>query len=94
MCGEYAPPNGTTDKTYNKESMVIFDTLLCDKKAKIRVHLHTDLTEHSSGFGGPPDLCPSCFLKCANELMTKIRAETRKLEIKARAFKDKGKIGV
>ena len=37
--------------------------LNCDKKAKVFISIHSSFKEHSTGFGGPPDLCWHCFLE-------------------------------
>ena len=80
MCGKDAPLNGQDTGTYNKDKLIIDEQLLCDEKAKIRVFLNTSFVKHSGGFGGPPDLCPDCFIKCTRLLGEKIfrYAETLK----------------
>ena len=43
----------------------------CDDKAKVTVSLITGFHNHSTGFGGPPDLCLSCMIELIDEIKEK-----------------------
>ena len=51
----------------------ILEKVRSDKSAKIIARFIVGFTEHSTGFGGPPDLCRDCLLTVANSLVSKIR---------------------
>jgi len=40
-----------------------------DKTAKFRVSINFGYVEHSTGFGGPPDLCRECKIRLIEELI-------------------------
>ena len=80
MCGGDAPLNGTDSSTYNSEGLIMDDKLICDKSAKIRIHVGTCFVEHSTGYGGPPDLCPDCFVKCVRLLGERVVRRAERLK--------------
>jgi hypothetical protein len=41
--------------------IVLQDKVLCDKSAKIQGIFNLSFKGHSTGFGGPPDLCEGCY---------------------------------
>ena len=61
LCGKPATAPSTIDHTLD-------DQVLCDSGAKIRLMLHISFVGHSTGFGGPPDLCGGCLAKITEAL--------------------------
>ena len=45
-------------------------TVKCDSKAKIEVRLSFGFIGHSTGYGGPPDLCSECTLALLEDMVT------------------------
>jgi len=50
-------------------------TVLCDSKAKIQIRLGTGFVNHTTGFGGPPDLC----LYCLRDIVGQLRQEVSQM---------------
>ena len=51
----------------NRDNITLAKEVLCDKKAKIVGKFILSFSGHSSGFGGPPDLCNKCRRKLLNK---------------------------
>ena len=65
LCGNEVMNNS------DKMTYVCDQPVLSDKKAKIQVRLTTGFVTHSSGFGGPPDLCLNCFRNIVEKIREK-----------------------
>lgn len=57
LCGRVSDSPSSITFTYDGYC----GKVLCDPQAKIKVSLFTNLVEHSTGYGGCPDLCWSCM---------------------------------
>ncbi len=71
ICGKEAERAETIEYTNHKG-------LECDSKAKVHICIHVSFKEHSTGFGGPPDLCWYCFIKQVKDALA-ITSEMRKV---------------
>ena len=49
--------------------VTVADKVECDEKARIEMAVHTSFKGHSSGFGGPPDMCSDCFIQCLETVL-------------------------
>jgi hypothetical protein len=74
LCGEPASRFEVIDATLQ-------DKVLSDKSAKIVISIMARFTNHSSGYGGPPDLCNACvnqaILGICNELKASENSRSR-----------------
>ena len=50
---------------------ILANSVLCDEKAKITGSFILSFKGHSTGFGGPPDLCDKCY----SELIMKFKEQ-------------------
>ena len=64
ICG-----NAANDKVQSRLSLTLADSVLCDYKASIKGVFILSFENHSTGFGGPPDLCNNCY----NTMITKYK---------------------
>lgn len=55
ICGEPAK-----EGSKGRKNVILEDTVLCDDKAKLTGTFVVSFKKHSTGFGGPPDLCLHC----------------------------------
>ena len=80
ICGKDAALNGKDSSTYNSAEIQTGHDLICDNKARIKLYLSTAFVHHSTGYGGPPDLCPDCFVVCADLLINSIKEQAERLK--------------
>lgn len=67
LCGEPA-----TGKEIVGISMPFPKEVLSDKKARVQIRFSLGFQNHSTGFGGPPDVCESCLIDLVNALKKKV----------------------
>jgi len=62
-------PNRASER---KKKIVLQKNLLCDDSAEITGTFYLNFEKHSTGYGGPPDLCDKCF----KNLLTKYKKQS------------------
>ncbi len=67
LCGKPA------DKELVGVSLSYKQKVLSDKTARIMVRINLGFMNHSTGFGGPPDLCKPCLLNTVDALRDYLR---------------------
>ena len=68
ICGEEA-------KRAEGITHVVPERVKCDKSAHVTARVSFGFQNHSTGFGGPPDLCFSCIHKIIKGLLLKPHAD-------------------
>lgn len=59
----------------DKIEIIMPDKVISDKTAKVSTSLYFGFDGHSSGFGGPPDLCTRCALIALDLMRQRIVGE-------------------
>jgi len=60
------------DQRKNNKHIVLERNVLCDQTARIVGNFGLSFTHHTSGYGGPPDVCDECFNILINQYKNEI----------------------